>query len=209
MTKIDHILHDLDRLKPEVVYGRVTKIMGLIVEVVGIADRLSIGAMVILCPNDGRRIQCEAVGFRDGVALIMPFGTLDGVGLGCKAEVAGYTPTVSPSPAWLGRVINALGEPLDGKGPLPKGDLPIPLKNSPPPANDRTRIGGKLDLGVRAINTFLSTCMGQRKHGRTTDNQRLPTIHVWRIGAIIRTRRARDKGAGRNHGVILCACRGR
>ena len=162
MTVIDHILHDLDRLKPEVVYGRVTKILGLVVEVVGIADRLSIGAMVVLCPKDGRRIQCEAVGFRDGVALIMPFGTLDGIGLGCKAEVAGYHPTVLPCKAWLGRVINALGEPLDGKGPLPQGDLPIPYRNSPPPANDRTRIGGKLDLGVRAINTFLATCEGQR-----------------------------------------------
>jgi flagellum-specific ATP synthase len=102
------------------------------------------------------------VGFRDGVALIMPFGTMEGVGLGCRAEVAGYTPTVSPSPEWLGRVINALGEPLDGKGPLPKGELPIPYRNSPPPANQRTRIGEKLDLGVRAINTFLATCQGQR-----------------------------------------------
>lgn len=162
MSKIDHLLHDLDRLKPEVVYGRVTKILGLVVEVIGIADRLSIGATVILCPKDGRHIICEAVGFKEGIALIMPFGTLEGVGLGCRAEVAGYTPTVSPSSKWLGRVINALGEPLDGKGPLPKGDLPIPYRNTPPPANQRTRIGEKLDLGVRAINTFLATCQGQR-----------------------------------------------
>ena len=162
MSKIDHLIHDLNRLKPQVVYGRVTKILGLVVEVVGIADRLSIGAMVILCPKDGRRIPCEAVGFREGIALIMPFGTLEGVGLGCRAEVAGYAPTISPSDAWLGRVVNALGEPLDGLGPLPTGDLPIPLRNSPPPAKDRTRIGEKLDLGVRAINTFLATCQGQR-----------------------------------------------
>ena len=162
MTSIDHILHDLDRLKSTATYGYVTKILGLVVEVTGIADRLSIGAMLVLCPKDGRRILCEAVGFRDGVALVMPFGTLEGVGLGCKAEIAGYTPTVSPDEKWLGRIINALGEPLDGKGPLIEGDLPIALRNSPPPANLRTRIGPKLDLGVRAVNTFLSTCMGQR-----------------------------------------------
>jgi len=162
MSKIDLLLHDLNRLKPEVVYGHVTKILGLVVEVTGIADRLSIGATVILCPKDGRRIPCEAVGFRDGIALIMPFGTLEGVGLGCRAEVAGYVPTISPSDQWLGRVVNALGEPLDGKGPLPQGDLPIPIRNSPPPANQRTRIGEKLDLGVRAINSFLATCEGQR-----------------------------------------------
>jgi flagellum-specific ATP synthase len=51
---------------------------------------------------------------------------------------------------------------LDGKGPLGQGDLPVPYRNSPPPAKDRTRIGPKLDLGVRAINTFLATCEGQR-----------------------------------------------
>jgi flagellum-specific ATP synthase len=162
MTAIDHILHDIDCLKPEAIYGSVTKIMGLVVEVTGIADRLYIGATVLLCPRDGRKIPCEVVGFRDGIALIMPFGTLEGIGLGCKVEVAGYTPTISPDDSWLGRVINALGEPLDGKGPLGKGEFPVPLRNSPPPANDRTRIGPKLDLGVRAINTFLSTCMGQR-----------------------------------------------
>lgn len=162
MTAVDHILHDLDRLKPDAIYGYVTKILGLVVEVNGIADRLSIGAMVILCPKDGRRIPCEAVGFREGIALIMPFGTLEGVGLGCRAEIAGYTPTVSPDESWLGRVVNALGEPLDGKGPIGEGGLPIPLRNTPPPANQRTRIGGKLDLGVRAVNTFLATCMGQR-----------------------------------------------
>ncbi len=162
MSVIDHILHDIDLLKPEVIYGRVTKILGLVVEITGIADRLSIGAMVMLCPKDGRRIPCEVVGFRDGIALIMPFGTLEGVGLGCRAEIVGYAPFVSPNESWLGRVVNALGEPLDGKGPLGQGDVPVPYRNSPPPAKDRTRIGEKLDLGVRAINTFLSTCQGQR-----------------------------------------------
>jgi len=162
MSIIDHIIHDLDQLRSERISGVVTKILGLVVEVTGIADRLSIGAMAYLCPKDGRRIPCEAIGFRDGVALVMPFGSLDGVGLGCRVEIAGYTPTILPSEKWLGRVINALGEPLDGKGPLVHGDLPIPLRNTPPPAKDRTRIGQKLDLGVRAINTFLATCEGQR-----------------------------------------------
>src|SRR5690606_24658401 len=52
--------------------------------------------------------------------------------------------------------------PLDNKGPLPEGDTGIPLRNSPPPAHSRKRLGSKLDLGIRAINTFLSTCQGQR-----------------------------------------------
>lgn len=158
----DHILHEIEKLSPVHVYGTVTKILGLMVEVAGIADRLSIGAMVMLCPSDGREIPCEAVGFRDDVALVMPFGMLEGVGLGCRAKVCAYTPFVCPDESWLGRVVNALGEPLDGKGPLGEGAIPIPFRNTPPPAHQRTRMGGKLDLGVRAVNSFLSTCMGQR-----------------------------------------------
>ncbi|HPF78777.1 MAG TPA: FliI/YscN family ATPase, partial [Alphaproteobacteria bacterium] len=67
-----------------------------------------------------------------------------------------------PDERWLGRVINALAEPIDGKGPLIQGGTPIPLRNKPPSPHSRQRIGDKLDLGVRAVNTFLSTCQGQR-----------------------------------------------
>jgi len=69
---------------------------------------------------------------------------------------------VYPDRSWLGRVINAMGEPVDGKGPLASGRHPIKLRDQPPPAHGRQPIGEKLDLGVRAINTFLSCCLGQR-----------------------------------------------
>ena len=92
----------------------------------------------------------------------MPLGNLDGVGLGCKAEVSDGQPEVFPDESWLGRVVNALGEPIDGKGPLLNGKVGIPIRNNPPPAHSRRRVGGKIDLGVRAMNTFLSCCRGQR-----------------------------------------------
>ena len=69
---------------------------------------------------------------------------------------------VRPSIGWLGRVINAMGEPIDGKGPLPQGGSPAPLRNAPPPAHARRRVGAPLDLGVRALNTFMTCCRGQR-----------------------------------------------
>jgi flagellum-specific ATP synthase len=69
---------------------------------------------------------------------------------------------VRPSPSWLGRVINAMGEPIDGKGPLAQGPSPMTYRNSPPPAHSRQRVGPPLDLGVRALNTFLTCCRGQR-----------------------------------------------
>ncbi|KMO09974.1 flagellar protein export ATPase FliI, partial [Methylobacterium indicum] len=66
------------------------------------------------------------------------------------------------SQAWLGRVIDALGRPIDGKGPLPPGPMPYGLQADPPPAHARRRVGPPLDLGVRCLNTFLTMCEGQR-----------------------------------------------
>lgn len=149
-------------LPEKVVYGRVTKILGLLIEIAGFGTGLSIGSRVHLRPDENRDVPCEVVGFKEGHALLMPFGTLEGIGLGCKAVLQDSEPFVMPSEAWLGRVINALGEPIDGKGPLMHGGHPIPLRNKPPPPHNRQRIGSQLDLGVRAINTFLATVQGQR-----------------------------------------------
>lgn len=144
------------------VYGKVTKILGLLVEITGFGSDLAIGSMVYLRPTPETNIPCEVVGFRDERALLMPFGTLEGVGLGCRAVLQGSRATVSPSEKWLGRVINALAEPIDDLGPLPQGTKPIALKNPAPPAHTRQRVGKKLDLGVRCVNSFAAICKGQR-----------------------------------------------
>lgn len=143
-------------------HGTVVKILGLLVEISGFGKDLSIGSVVHLRPKPDRDIPCEVIGFRENRALLMPFGTLEGVGLGCPAVIQRTGPVVFPDDRWLGRVINALGEPIDGKGPLMQGAHPVPLKNKAPPPHARQRVGEKLDLGVRCVNTFLSTCHGQR-----------------------------------------------
>jgi flagellum-specific ATP synthase len=143
-------------------YGRVAGVLGMLVEVVGLEQALSIGSRCGIHAQGDRRVICEVIGFRQRRALLLPFGSLEGVGLGCKAEVMESEPLVRPSRAWLGRVVNALGEPIDGKGPIADGPLAYGLRASPPPAHSRKRLGGKIDLGVRAINTFLSCCRGQR-----------------------------------------------
>jgi flagellum-specific ATP synthase len=107
-------------------------------------------------------IACEVVGFSGSNALLMPFAALDGVRRGCRAVVNGVASSVRPSMGWLGRVINAMGEPIDGRGPLPPGTSPAPFRNAPPPAHARRRVGAPLDLGVRALNTFMTCCRGQR-----------------------------------------------
>src|SRR6478735_9379746 len=117
---------------------------------------------------DGVNIYGRVVGVRGlmveiaGPIHAMSVGALDGVRRGCRAVIATAASQVRPSPAWLGRVINAMGEPIDGKGPLMQGPSPMPYRNSPPPAHSRKRVGAPLDLGVRALNTFLTCCRGQR-----------------------------------------------
>ncbi|HLB78984.1 MAG TPA: flagellar protein export ATPase FliI [Dongiaceae bacterium] len=159
---LDGFLNDLDRIPAARPYGRVAAVLGMLVEVAGLERSLSIGARCELIDRAGRRVPCEVVGFRGGRALAMAFGSLEGVGLGCKAEPTNGEPAVWPSHAWLGRVVNAFGEPIDGKGALPAGTIGHPVRCAPPPAHARQRVGGKIDLGVRAINTFLTCCRGQR-----------------------------------------------
>jgi len=153
---------EIDRLQPDCRYGRVAAIQGLLVEVAGAEHSLSVGARVSVEARNARPVICEVIGFREGRALLMPFSSLDGVGIGCKAYVDAGEPVVYPSQAWLGRVVNAMGQPIDGKGPLPGGPTPALLRATPPAAHERQRVGSKLDLGVRALNAFISCCIGQR-----------------------------------------------
>jgi len=144
------------------IYGRVVGVRGLMVEVAGPIHAMSVGARLVIETGANRSIPCEVIGFSGNNAVVMPFAGLDGVRRGCKAVIANAANQVRPSSAWLGRVVNALGEPIDGKGPLPQGASPMPFRNTPPPAHSRKRVGAPLDLGVRAINTFLTCCRGQR-----------------------------------------------
>lgn len=153
---------DLSQIPEHHLYGRVTAVQGMLVEVGGVQRRLMVGDHCHVQRRSEAPLRCEVVGFRDGRALLLPYGPLEGIGLGCKAEVESQEPVIRPTHGWLGRVVNALGEPIDEKGPLERGDHPCLLRAKPPPAHARKRVKGKVDLGVRAINTFLTCCRGQR-----------------------------------------------
>jgi flagellum-specific ATP synthase len=144
------------------VYGRVVGVRGLLVEVAGPIHAMSVGARVVIETGNKRAIPCEVVGFSGAHALLMPFAPLEGVRRGCRAVVTAVAAAVRPSDGWLGRVVNAMGEPIDGKGTLPAGPSPYPFRASPPPAHARQRVGAPLDLGVRSLNTFVTCCRGQR-----------------------------------------------
>jgi flagellum-specific ATP synthase len=143
------------------IYGRVVGVRGLMVEIAGPIHAMSVGARLVV-ETSNHPIPCEVVGFHEGHALAMPFAALDGVRRGCRAVVSSSAGAIRPSEGWLGRVVNAMGEPIDGQGPIPAGAAPYSFRASPPPAHARMRVGEPLDLGVRALNTFLTVCRGQR-----------------------------------------------
>jgi flagellum-specific ATP synthase len=155
------LLEQIEELDGNEVYGRVVGARGLMVEVAGPLHAMSVGARVTI-EAPGHRIPCEVVGFSGGHALLMPFAPLEGVRRGCRAVVSQVRAAVRPTDAWLGRVVDAMGRPIDGKGPLPSGPLPYPFKAPPPAAHARRRVGPPIDLGVRALNTFVTCCHGQR-----------------------------------------------
>ncbi|MEM6490305.1 MAG: flagellar protein export ATPase FliI [Pseudomonadota bacterium] len=159
---VDHLIRELESLSPVRVFGEVTGVQGLVVELGGVDRAVAVGSRVTVAARDGRNVPCEVVGFRHGHALMMPYGALDGVGPGCPAEVTEQEGFVRPDDSWLGRVVNALGQPIDGRGPLRTGALAYKIRNEPPPAHGRRRVGAKLDLGVRSVNRFLTCCRGQR-----------------------------------------------
>jgi flagellum-specific ATP synthase len=159
---IDSLAADIGRIEPVGHYGRVLAINGLAVEVTGPVDRMQIGSRVIIETPRARTIECEVVGFRAAHAVAMPFARLDGVGPGARTTIAARGERIFPHDSWLGRVVDAMGEPIDGLGPLKPGGHPYDLRSPAPPAHARRRVGPPLDLGIRAINTFVTCCRGQR-----------------------------------------------
>ena len=156
------LLSEIAAIPTTEIYGRVKCVQGLLVEIAGPVHAMSVGSRVRIVGGLHGGVMCEIVGFRGGSALAMPFGPLEGVRMGAKAVVEPGAAAVRPSPAWLGRVVNALGQPIDGKGPLLPGAQSYPLRNTPPPAHRRRRVGAPVDLGVKALNTFVTCCKGQR-----------------------------------------------
>jgi flagellum-specific ATP synthase len=159
---LDQALDSVSRIRELRLYGRVKAIQGMLIEIEGLGERLSVGDRCHLEIRNKPAVVCEIVGFRDNRALAMPFGPLEGVGLDCRAVVGESQPVAYPDKKWLGRVINAFGDAIDGGAPIQLGQIPYPLKASPPPAHERKRVGSKIDLGVRAVNTFITCCRGQR-----------------------------------------------
>ena len=96
VISVKSLVEELNQLPEHWQYGRVAGVLGLLIEVAGLDRVLSVGARCNVAARDGRGVVGEVIGFRQGRALLLPFGSVDGIGLGCKAELAGSEPVVRP-----------------------------------------------------------------------------------------------------------------
>ncbi len=126
----------------------------------GLSAVVKLGDRVRL--DDGKRSAIgEVVRVDEAEATIKPFDSRFAVGIGMVARLIGAM-HLSPSPYWKGRVVNALGEPIDDRGPLTRGEASVLIDRAPPAAMTRQRIRRPLKTGVRAVDLFTPLCDGQR-----------------------------------------------
>jgi flagellum-specific ATP synthase len=147
--------------------GQVSEVTGLSVGIAGLSPLLAVGDRVSLQGRSSQFVPAEITGFRGGKAQAMPLGALTGIGPGARAlaqietQGADGQPTLPVTASWLGRIVDPLGAPLDGKGALPRGPG-RPVRAAPPAAAQRSRLGPRLSLGVRALDLFATCREGQR-----------------------------------------------
>ena len=148
-------------IDPFVVEGAVLSVSSAGVEISDRLAALKMGARVEI-ETVGAPLLAEIVGLRQGAGVALPFGPLDGVRRGARAKFLKRASSVRPTKNWLGRVVDGLGGPIDGKGALEEGHISRPLRASPPPAPMRARLGEAVDFGVKALNAFTPVRAGQR-----------------------------------------------
>ncbi len=141
--------------------GEITKVAGLTIESRG--PIATIGELCKIYPNknDSKYIMSEVVGFKEDNILLMPLGNMEGIANGSKVVGTGRTLEVNVGSHMKGRVLNGLGEPIDGKGPINSPKF-YPVQEMPPNPLDRVIIDEPLSVGVKAIDGLLTCGKGQR-----------------------------------------------
>jgi flagellum-specific ATP synthase len=155
----DGLLAELSRVAPTAAVGRVVAVAPGRLTVAGLSDLAALGDRVEVSARDGA-LPAEVVALGADGALVLPDGPLDGVALGQAVELRGPA-RIAPCDAWLGRLVDPFGRPLDGR-PLFPGAVPRPLRAAPPPPARRKPMAERLGTGMAVFDTLLPLVRGQR-----------------------------------------------
>ena len=157
---IEKLLRAVDATDPIRVRGKVNQVLGLVVEANG--PPVSIGELCRIDGPDGSEpVYTEVVGFKENKVLMMPLGEIVGIAPGSRVTATDEPFQVQVGEGLLGRVLNGLGEPIDGKGTLWCNDT-MPVSAPPPDPLERKRITEPLGTGIRAVDSLLTCGKGQR-----------------------------------------------
>ena len=158
IDKFTEAIYDCSSVK---LTGKVTQVIGLVIESQG--PTVSVGELCYISSHnpDVPPIPAEVVGFREGYVMLMPVGEMQGIGPGCEVTAAQKMLNVKVGDELLGRVLDGLGNPIDGKGPL-LCKTEYSLQADPPHPLSRPRIHDSLYVGVRAIDGLITMGEGQR-----------------------------------------------
>lgn len=153
--------HDrLASCNPLQVHGKVSRVVGFTVESIGPECR--IGTVCHIYDKDGsRKFPAEVMGFKDNRVLLMPLEEIHGIGPGSRVVARQTQATIPVGPHLLGRVLDGIGKPIDGQGPI-QAQAHYPIYAQPLNPLRRKRISEPLDLGIRSINGLLTIGCGQR-----------------------------------------------
>ena len=139
--------------------GKVVNVVGLTIESAGPDSKLGDLCRILPDAEGARPIMAEVVGFRDKKTLLMPYDSVDGIGLGCVVENTGDALKVTVNDKLLGKTVNGLGVPIDGE--MINGAA-YPVEAAPPDPMSRTIIDQVLPLGVKAVDGMITVGKGQR-----------------------------------------------
>jgi type III secretion protein N (ATPase) len=164
LLDVDRALARLERAAPRREAGRVVEVTGLVVRAT--VPGIRVGELCwIEAPAGGSgerpRVEAEVVGFRGDEAVLMPLGEVAGIGPDALVTTTGRPLSVGVAPGLLGRVLDGLGRPADGRGPV-EGAVPWAVDRPAPDPLARARVTRPLPLGIRALDALLTAGEGQR-----------------------------------------------
>lgn len=140
--------------------GKIDKIVGTTVESTGPSCRIG-DVCTIDVPGEGEPVFAEVVGFRENRVLLMPYEEIEGIGYGSAVRNTEHRLLIPVSEALIGRTVDALGFPIDGKGPLGKTTF-YSVTGHPSNPMDRPRIDTVMQMGIKAIDGLMTIGRGQR-----------------------------------------------
>ena len=168
--RLARVAHSVRALEPVTAAGQVRQVSAASIELAGLAGLVRLGDRIRLEAPGHPPVPAEIVAYRNGNWQASAFGDLAGHGpasrplvrFGAGAEERHRGPALAVSDAWLGRVLDPLGRPLDRGPPLPSAGTQRPVRAAPPDAASRARHGPPHDGGVRALNQFATSRPRQR-----------------------------------------------